>query len=74
VAVGKVLRELPDYASKLERIASLRPAVDLFFDKVMVNVDNPPFAKIGSHCSIACSPNFHHRGFSEIVTTSQENK
>lgn len=28
---------LPDYRSRLERIASLRPKVDVFFDKVLVN-------------------------------------
>jgi len=28
---------LPDYGSKLERIASLRPEVDRFFDKILVN-------------------------------------
>ena len=28
---------LPDYRSRLERIASLRPKVDLFFDNVLVN-------------------------------------
>jgi glycyl-tRNA synthetase beta chain len=32
---------LTDYRGKLEQIAALRPHVDLFFDKVMVNAPNP---------------------------------
>ena len=64
-----------DYSSKLERIATLRPAVDLFFDKVMVNVDNPEVrhnrlallhSVLAEFSTIA--------DFSEIVTSSQENK
>jgi glycyl-tRNA synthetase beta chain len=75
VAVGKVLRELPDYASKLERIASLRPAVDLFFDKVMVNVDNPAVRQNRLALLHSVLTEFSTiADFSEIVTTSQENK
>ena len=36
-ATREACRMLPDYRSKLEQIASLRPSVDLFFDKVLVN-------------------------------------
>lgn len=35
------LREMPAYRDKLARIASLRPQVDLFFDKILVNDSNP---------------------------------
>jgi glycyl-tRNA synthetase beta chain len=34
------LLERRDYAATLARLAALRPAVDTFFDKVMVNVDD----------------------------------
>ena len=36
-ATRAACRLLPDYRSRLERIASLRPKVDVFFDKVLVN-------------------------------------
>ena len=35
------LRKKKDYTAALEAIASLRPAVDLFFDKVLVNAPDP---------------------------------
>jgi glycyl-tRNA synthetase beta chain len=34
------MREKHDYESALVEISKLRPAVDLFFDKVMVMVDD----------------------------------
>jgi glycyl-tRNA synthetase beta chain len=34
-------RLLPDHFSRLEQIAALRPKVDLFFDKVLVNAPDP---------------------------------
>jgi glycyl-tRNA synthetase beta chain len=75
VAIGKVLRELPDYPSKLERIATLRPAVDLFFDKVMVNVENPAVRQNRLALLHSVLTKFSTiADFSEIVTTSQENK
>jgi glycyl-tRNA synthetase beta chain len=75
VNVGKVLRELTDYTSKLERIASLRPAVDLFFDKVMVNVENPAVRHNRLALLHSVLTEFSTiADFSEIVTTSQENK
>jgi glycyl-tRNA synthetase beta chain len=40
-AVRLACRFLPDYKSRLETIASLRPRVDLFFDKVLVNAPDP---------------------------------
>ncbi len=75
IAVAAVLRELPDYASKLERIATLRPAVDLFFDRVMVNVDNPAVRQNRLALLHSVRTEFSTiADFSEIVTTSQENK
>lgn len=75
VDVGAGLRDLPDYASKLERIATLRPAVDLFFDKVMVNVENPAVRQNRLVLLHSVLTEFSTiADFSEIVTTSQENK
>ncbi len=36
-ATRAACRLLPDYRGKLELIASLRPEVDRFFDKILVN-------------------------------------
>ena len=75
VDVSAGLRDLPDYTSKLERIATLRPAVDLFFDKVMVNVDNPAVRQNRLVLLHGVLTEFSTiADFSEIVTTSQENK
>jgi glycyl-tRNA synthetase beta chain len=75
IAVTKVLRELTEYPAKLERIASLRPVVDLFFDKVMVNVDNPAVRRNRLALLHGVRTEFSTiADFSEIVTTSQENK
>jgi glycyl-tRNA synthetase beta chain len=66
---------MKDYHSKLERIASLRPAVDLFFDKVMVNVENPAVRQNRLALLHSVLTGFSTiADFSEIVTTSQENK
>jgi len=75
VDVSAGLRDLPTYTSKLERIATLRPAVDLFFDKVMVNVDNPAVRQNRLTLLHGVLTEFSTiADFSEIVTTSQENK
>ncbi len=75
VDVSAGLRDLPDYPSKLERIATLRPAVDLFFDKVMVNVENPAVRQNRLALLHSVLTEFSTiADFSEIVTTSQENK
>lgn len=66
---GKLDRS--DYAKSLETIASIRPSVDLFFDKVLVNA--PDAAVRTNRLSL-----LHHlltefsaiADFSEIVTTS----
>jgi glycyl-tRNA synthetase beta chain len=64
------LRRRRQYREALEQIATLRPHVDLFFDKVMVMVDDPAIRQnrlaliatvLGSFSSIA--------DFSEIVTS-----
>ncbi|HTA43851.1 MAG TPA: glycine--tRNA ligase subunit beta, partial [Bryobacteraceae bacterium] len=68
------LKVLPDYRSRLENIASLRPKVDLFFDKVLVNA--PDAAVRQNRLTL-----LHHllaefstiADFSEIVTTSTPN-
>ena len=60
-----------DHRASLERIASLRPAVDAFFDKVLVNAPEPEvranrlalLARILTEFSTIAD-------FSEIVTTS----
>ncbi len=77
--VSAEVRALPDYTSKLERIASLRPSVDLFFDKVMVNVDNPAVRQNRLALLHAVLTEFSTiADFSEIVTsaltTNQETK
>jgi glycyl-tRNA synthetase beta chain len=68
-------RQLPDYRSKLEAIASLRPKVDLFFDKILVNAPDPEVRQnrltllhimLAEFSTIA--------DFSEIVTNSPEIK
>ena len=68
--VVESLRSDRKYREALERIATLRPHVDLFFDKVMVMVDDPGLRSnrlaliasvLGGFSSIA--------DFSEIVTT-----
>jgi glycyl-tRNA synthetase beta chain len=63
------------YRSKLQSVARMRPEIDLFFDKVMVNADDPAVRQnrltllntmLAEFSTIA--------DFSEIVTSSQENK
>lgn len=75
LGISAQVRESADYRSKLERIATLRPAVDLFFDKVMVNVDNPEVRHNRLALLHSVLTEFSTiADFSEIVTTSQENK
>jgi glycyl-tRNA synthetase beta chain len=65
----EMLRSNREYRPALEQIATLRPHVDLFFDKVMVMVEDPAVRQnrlaliaivLGNFSSIA--------DFSEIVT------
>lgn len=72
-AKGK-LAPLP-YRGRLQAIAEMRPAIDSFFDKVMVNANDPAVRQnrltllhtmLAEFSTIA--------DFSEIVTSSQENK
>lgn len=71
-ATREACRMLTDYRSKLEQIASLRPNVDLFFDKVLVNAKDDAVRRnryallhtmLGEFSTIA--------DFSEIVTKSE---
>jgi glycyl-tRNA synthetase beta chain len=64
---------LTDYRGKLERIASLRPPLDRFFDKILVNAPNPAVRRnrltllhtmLAEFSTIA--------DFSEIVTNSPD--
>ncbi|HWF10722.1 MAG TPA: glycine--tRNA ligase subunit beta [Bryobacteraceae bacterium] len=66
-------RLLPDYRSKLEGIATLRPQVDKFFDKILVNAPDPAVRRnrltllhtmLAEFSTIA--------DFSEIVTNTKE--
>ncbi|HVW10501.1 MAG TPA: glycine--tRNA ligase subunit beta [Bryobacteraceae bacterium] len=75
LGISAQVRDLADYKSRLERIATLRPSVDLFFDKVMVNVDNPEVRHNRLALLHSVLTEFSTiADFSEIVTTSQENK
>lgn len=76
-AISAAQEKLPalDYTQKLEVVAGLRPEIDLFFDKVLVNAKDPDVRQnrltllqtmLAEFSTIA--------DFSEIVTTSQETK
>jgi glycyl-tRNA synthetase beta chain len=73
MAARAACRLLPDYRSKLERIATLRPHVDSFFDKILVNAPDPAVRRnrltllhtmLAEFSTIA--------DFSEIVTNTKE--
>ena len=53
VDISAKVRESADYKSNSNASPPCAPAVDLFFDKVMVNVDNPEVRQIGSRCFTA---------------------
>jgi glycyl-tRNA synthetase beta chain len=55
--LGDIERSLAkrDYAAALNRLATLRPVVDAFFDGVMVNAGTPPCAATGSRCWPSCA-------------------
>jgi glycyl-tRNA synthetase beta chain len=68
------LAENDGYRERLEAVAALRPEIDLFFDKVMVNANDPAVRQnrltllhtmLAEFSTIA--------DFSEIVTASQQN-
>ncbi len=74
-ATRAACREMTDYRSRLERIATLRPKVDTFFDRTLVNAQDPAVRQnrltllhtmLAEFSTIA--------DFSEIVTNSQETK
>ena len=63
------------YRGALERIASLRPRVDLFFDKVLVNAPDPAVRRNRLTLLHAILSEFSTiADFSEIVTAFQETK
>lgn len=73
MATRLACRVLQGYSAKLERIASLRPHVDKFFDKILVNAPDPAVRQnrltllhtmLAEFSTIA--------DFSEIVTNSSE--
>jgi glycyl-tRNA synthetase beta chain len=64
------LRKKRDYAAALEAIASLRPPVDLFFDKVLVNAPDPAVRQNRLALLHSLLREFSAvADFSEIVTT-----
>jgi glycyl-tRNA synthetase beta chain len=63
------------YAQKLQVIASLRPAIDQFFDKVLVNAPDPAIRKNRLTLLASMLQEFSTiADFSEIVTSNQESK
>ena len=63
------------YSHKLRVIASLRPAIDLFFDKILVNAPDPAIRKNRLTLLAGMLHEFSTiADFSEIVTSSQETK
>jgi glycyl-tRNA synthetase beta chain len=73
IAVREASRRLPDYRGKLEQIASLRPKVDLFFDKILVNAPDPAVRRNRLTLLDSMLAEFSTiADFSEIVTNSPE--
>jgi glycyl-tRNA synthetase beta chain len=63
----------PDYKTALEQIASLRPAIDLFFDKVLVNAPDPKVRVNRLELLSDILLNFSTiADFSEIVTAGEQ--
>ncbi|HKD08514.1 MAG TPA: glycine--tRNA ligase subunit beta [Bryobacteraceae bacterium] len=61
------------YAGKLESVAALRPQIDLFFDKVLVNAPDPAVRRNRLTLLHAMLSEFSTiADFSEIVTSSQK--
>ena len=68
-------RLLPDHRSRLASIAALRPKVDLFFDKILVNASDPAVRRNRLALLHSMLAEFSTiADFSEIVTNSQEMK
>ena len=73
MATREACRMLPDYRGKLEQIASLRPHVDRFFDKILVNAPNPAVRQNRLTLLHSLLAEFSTiADFSEIVTNSPE--
>jgi glycyl-tRNA synthetase beta chain len=63
----------PDYKTALEQIASLRPAIDRFFDKVLVNAPDPKVRVNRLELLSDILLNFSTiADFSEIVTSGEQ--
>jgi glycyl-tRNA synthetase beta chain len=68
-------RLAPDHRTRLLNIASLRPKVDLFFDKILVNAPDPAVRQNRLTLLHTMLVEFSNiADFSEIVTSSQEIK
>jgi glycyl-tRNA synthetase beta chain len=71
----RLATHVDDYQAALEAIAALRPHVDLFFDKVLVNAKDAAVRANRLALLSAMRREFSTiADFSEIVTTSQEEK
>lgn len=69
VQVREGLKTTPDYRVKLEAMASLRPQVDFFFDKILVNDPDPAIRKNRLALLHSLLTEFSNiADFSEIVT------
>jgi glycyl-tRNA synthetase beta chain len=72
-ATRAACRLVTDYRGKLERIASLRPTLDRFFDKILVNAPNPAVRRNRLTLLHAMMAEFSTiADFSEIVTNTPE--
>lgn len=69
----RTLRRRKDYRTALEAIASLRPVVDRFFDRVLVNAPDPAIRQNRLTLLTELLSEFSAiADFSEIVTTQEE--
>jgi glycyl-tRNA synthetase beta chain len=75
LATRVTCRLLPDHRSRIEAIAALRPKVDLFFDKILVNAPDPAVRRNRLTLLETMLAEFSNiADFSEIVTNPQEIK
>ncbi len=69
VQVREGLKTTPDYRARLDAMASLRPQVDLFFDKILVNDQDPAIRQNRLALLHSLLTEFSNiADFSEIVT------
>jgi glycyl-tRNA synthetase beta chain len=75
MSTREACRVLADYRARLEQIASLRPHVDLFFDKILVNAPQPDVRRNRLTLLHSMLAEFSTiADFSEIVTNSPDHK